>query len=154
MMGTITQLNKRYVFFRRRKHTSNPLRCGPIYQGSPCGIFWCVVRGMSKHNQLCSKLLTRRLTCYTSMPYEYTQARLLSIPGAHCMGRINRFPSTRLGNLFVLGGWGLRANNTLLTSYLSKLGRIINNVHFLTILRHHTLVSLFSLQTNNASLRT
>jgi large subunit ribosomal protein L13Ae len=72
----------KYERFFRKKHNSNPRRCGPIHYKNPARIFWRAVRGMLPHKTFRGSIALAKLKCYEGVPSPYDKIKRMVVPYA------------------------------------------------------------------------
>merc|ERR1719277_1676474 len=61
----------KYSRFLKKKHNSNPSRCGPIHSRSPADLFFRALRGMLPHKTFSGAAALKRISCYEGVPPPY-----------------------------------------------------------------------------------
>merc|ERR1711920_924348 len=63
----------KYNCFLKKKHNSNPSRCGPIHSRSPASLFFRSLRGMLPHKTSSGTAALKRVSCYEDQTNDYTR---------------------------------------------------------------------------------
>merc|ERR1711920_126430 len=80
--GGLVRQKMKYERFVRKKHNSNPRRCGPIHYKNPARIFWRAVRGMLPHKTFRGSIALAKLKCYEGVPSPYDKIKRMVVPHA------------------------------------------------------------------------
>ena len=104
--GKFIRNKNKYLMFLRKRHASNPKRCGPWHYRSPSRIFWRTVRGMLPHKTARGAAALQRLQTFDGVPPPYDHVKRQVVPAALRVLRLRPDRKwTRLGRLSAEVGW-------------------------------------------------
>merc|ERR1712187_1026401 len=96
----------KYSRFLKKKHNSNPSRCGPIHSRSPADLFFRALRGMLPHKTFSGTVALKRISCYEGVPPPYDKIKRMIIPDALKITNLkNGRAVAKLGQISHSIGW-------------------------------------------------
>merc|ERR1712187_785660 len=104
--GGLIRQKMKYNRFLKKKHNSNPSRCGPIHSRSPASLFFRALRGMLPHKTSSGAVALKRVSCYEGVPPQYDKIKRMIIPDALKITNLkNGRAVVKLGQISHSIGW-------------------------------------------------